>query len=215
MAFIGGRKPESKGPPACPEWARTFFFTGNAPPEDSPDQAAFVTARFFPSEGTPTLEDLWVTHRAALLREWVRTRPGTRPPQWWRNEAPECRRFMPGQGIDANYYARGAYFIDVGVACPFPEDGGLVWEGEAKVESQPAFLRRLQLFLPGEQGRVKRAAFRPEVFDFRIPSEESGIVPGGPRADAVTAYARAVLKDGGVPEEDDEEAPPLGGDEAA
>ena len=31
---------------------------------------------------------LWITHRAELLRAWIEDRPGTRPQMWWHHDAP-------------------------------------------------------------------------------------------------------------------------------
>jgi hypothetical protein len=185
--LIGGRgRPKPAGPPPCPEWARTMFFTGDAPAQDSPDHAAYVQT--FLEKGS--LDQLWVTHRAELLREWIKTRPGTRPPRWWA-EAPELRKVRPQPGVavgDTEYFSPGIPHV-------YPADeerDGLVFEGEVEVEAEATYLKRLGLFLPGEQGRVKRAQWRPEVVDFTVPDEDSVI--DGPRVvDLATAYARAVM----------------------
>ena len=34
----------------------------------------------------------WTEHRAAVLAAWVADYPGTRPPIWWRLDAPEPRQ---------------------------------------------------------------------------------------------------------------------------
>ena len=38
------------------------------------------------SPGDPC--QLWITHRAELLRAWIEDRPGTRPQMWWHHDAP-------------------------------------------------------------------------------------------------------------------------------
>lgn len=44
------------------------------------------------SPGVTRLREAWEFGRDQLLEEWVRDRPGTRPPGWWRFSAPEPRR---------------------------------------------------------------------------------------------------------------------------
>lgn len=161
------KRPAPKAASACPEWVKLFFFTGEGPAEGSPDHAEYVRVRFL-EQGA--LAALWREHGAALLREWIRTRPGTRPPGWWHHEAPGLRAFLPGQGVVPG---NGEFFLGTGVPCAFPEDeerDGLVFEGTVKVESEPTFLRRHRLFLPGEEGRIKRSGWAPEVYDFAIPA---------------------------------------------
>jgi hypothetical protein len=38
--------------------------------------------------GRPTLGDLWLLHGEAIVAEWVKRHPGTRPSCWWRWTAP-------------------------------------------------------------------------------------------------------------------------------
>ena len=42
------------------------------------------------SLGGPTLGDLWREHGPAIVADWVRARPGTRPVCWWMFDAPDA-----------------------------------------------------------------------------------------------------------------------------
>ena len=45
---------------------------------------------------------LWQRNRAQILKDWTRTRPGTRPTTWWKFDAPEPgRRRVGGTGTPA------------------------------------------------------------------------------------------------------------------
>ncbi len=45
------------------------------------------------------LEDEWHRHSDAILREWVKAHPGTRPSMWWAFDAPDERERIGGTGM--------------------------------------------------------------------------------------------------------------------
>ena len=75
----------------------------------------------------------WAQIGDEIVEDWIRDKPGTRPMMWWRLSAPEPGRTTDGGG--------GAEFLDIQVAAPPPAD-------------QIVFLRRHNLFLPGEEKRA-------------------------------------------------------------
>jgi hypothetical protein len=86
-----------------------------------------------------------IEHRAAIVSDWIRHSPGTRPSAWWRFDSPEPRRLLSGEG--------GTW-----PACRWSFAFGLptVWRcGEPTFETQSAYLRRLQLRLPGERRAIR------------------------------------------------------------
>jgi hypothetical protein len=38
----------------------------------------------------PTAAELWAAYGAEVTAEWIERNPGTRPPAWWRFDAPVC-----------------------------------------------------------------------------------------------------------------------------
>jgi hypothetical protein len=50
----------------------------------------------------------WRNHKAELLQVWVADHPGTRPPIWWRLDAPEPRQ---DQESEAAYLRRHKLFM--------------------------------------------------------------------------------------------------------
>jgi hypothetical protein len=153
------RKPPD---PTCPAWVKVWFLEGAAPPKDSDDFHAYATVRFF--SGHEAEGDLWRRWRDVLLGEWILANPGTRPAFWWYHEAPELRKVRPGQHVVTSDSRTSD-----GVPFVLPADekrDGLIFEGELRVESECAYLKRLNLFFPDEAKRVKRGAFADEVVDF-------------------------------------------------
>ena len=82
---------------------------------------------------------LWITHRAELLRAWIEDRPGTRPQMWWHHDAPR-----EPQGT------RPAGSIDGKVEQPRVRLGGI---GTAALDAFDA----VPVLPPGHSGRVVRA----------------------------------------------------------
>lgn len=100
--------------------------------------------------------------------------PGCRPVNWWRFSAPDLRLLIGGS------YTRIAGLHrchDTGI--PYIGNG---WTADPPlVESVPAYLDRLNLWLPGERERVAAAAFkaRPFSYDLTIgPRVPEDVYPG-------------------------------------
>jgi hypothetical protein len=125
--------------------------------------------------------DLWSEFGDDVLAWWIKDRPGTRPWCWWKLSAPEPRLRVGGVGVtkfswneDYEQYLpdfklprpscfltldekRYHPFADNPLAVPVdPND-------LPQFESQAAYLRRLKLFLAGEEKRLKPVAFEPET----------------------------------------------------
>lgn len=100
-----------------------------------------------------TERKLWEQYRDAVLVEWVQKRPGSRPRLWWQFEAPEPQR----RRLDDT----GTPFLSSGTRCGIPTG----WpRGSAPLfESQPAYLDRLGLLIPGERARIPATAWEPET----------------------------------------------------
>ncbi|MEZ5290164.1 MAG: hypothetical protein R2745_03700 [Vicinamibacterales bacterium] len=120
--------------------------------------------------------DLWMDehHQAAwhaiereALAEWVRAFPGTRPASWWWWSAPELRRVL----IDVQPEP-------VVAALDRCHETGIprfAWTGQPPLmESQPAYLERLGLWLSGERRRVPQAAFEPQVLTKDVLQQPRG-----------------------------------------
>jgi hypothetical protein len=109
----------------------------------------------------------WITHESVwglivddALLEWTAVYPGTRPTAWWWWTAPELRQLIGGT------YTRilGLHRChETGI----PHIDHRYTEAPL-VESEPAYLDRLQLWLPGERARVPAAAFAAQPFSFTL-----------------------------------------------
>ena len=102
---IKRRIPRTRRPEVEPLlWARLI----DAPlPEDATDAERF----FYDYPDERKLREAWAAHRAAILAEWVRKCPGTRPSCWWEFDAPrqpldgtlpEPRLRLGGKGTPAH-----------------------------------------------------------------------------------------------------------------
>ncbi len=127
----------------------------------------------------------WKTVGPDLVAEHVRKFPGTRPWGWWKFDAPERRLRVGGTGTERREVFKGwKGALDFGV----PKNV-LNWINERDVsiylrqgrivgkafdendpptfESEATFLRRLGLFLKGEEKRIPAAAFEPEAITLK------------------------------------------------
>jgi hypothetical protein len=90
-----------------------------------------------------TLEAHWRIQRDDVLAWWIKRHPGTRPWCWWRFDAPEDRRQIGGTGYPASEAPdHGVTWLWCGVDPKHPPI----------VESQAAYLKRLELLADGETG---------------------------------------------------------------
>lgn len=137
------------------------------------------------------VRELWAEHGTKATAEFVKANPGRRPPAWWQCSAPEPRRRLGGRGTPChtalNYTAHLEFGVPVSWLQPGDwlhyngqvrdHDGALIDTGYVLgdlpcqpidrndlplYESQPAYLRRLGLLLPGELARLCADDFRPE-----------------------------------------------------
>ena len=104
---------------------------------------------------------LWPQFRDDVLANWVSTRPGTRPSHWWAYDATEPRQRLGGVGTPVFEALAYAPSYKLGI----PEGYGDDFDASdpPQFESEAAYLRRLKLFAPGEQKRLKKADFEPET----------------------------------------------------
>jgi hypothetical protein len=137
------------------------------------------------------LAALWDTHSERIVAEHVKDYPGTRPARWWRCESPEPRQRLGGIGTPAfevlaykPIYSLGLpavwiepwmvkYYSGTAVDIHGAPIGSLVptdFKGVAidvnnppRFESQAAYLKRLGLFLAGEERRLRKADFEAET----------------------------------------------------
>ncbi len=119
----------------------------------------------------------WRAIRGEVLRDWVTARPGTRPFYWWVADAPEPRLRVGGVGDLVPAYAhpmnqrfgifRKGSFVDAELLTAVGKAGDhlvpLDVSDPPRFESQASYLRRLGLFLSGEEKRIPADAFDPEV----------------------------------------------------
>ena len=147
---------------------------------------------FFPER---QVHEAWELAGESLLAEWIETRPGTRPPGWWRLEAPsEVRNRVGGTGTPAHEVLAYAAHFDRGVPVYWVTADDVEWyngrardvEGELielgysegdfpheaydpddppRFESEPAFLKRLELLRRGELERIPAEAFEPVAME--------------------------------------------------
>jgi hypothetical protein len=152
---------------ATAEWVA---LTGDANHPLSGSFAAFLLGS---SGHRDELRQLWVQHGAAVLAEWVRRYPGTRPVCWWRWDAPRwagkeaCGRDLP----EPRQRLGGT-----GDPCSDDWEEGIPrfwvsWPGRKErpvnpadpplYEAEATYLRRHGLLLRGEAARLKAADYEP------------------------------------------------------
>ncbi len=147
-----------------------FLLTGN---EDRDDESEWWEIFAWEKEARRVA---WEDLREGLLADWIEEHPGTRPWAWWKYDAPkakapgvpdwhlsemvEPRLRVGGSGAPSweKYPAILPYFTR-----GIPDS----WEGFDKadpplIESEASYLKRLGLFLPGEEKRLPADAFEPE-----------------------------------------------------
>jgi hypothetical protein len=99
----------------------------------------------------------WHAIERRALEEWIEEYPGTRPESFWLYSAPELRRLTGGS----------CRLIEGATRCHKTGIPYFDWFGVTDlplVESEPAFLDRFNLWLPGERARVPADAFASKRF---------------------------------------------------
>jgi hypothetical protein len=137
------------------------------------------------------LAALWAAHSERIVAEHVAAHPGSRPERWWKFQSPEPRRRLGGTGTPAfevlaykpfywyglpavwiepwmvKYYSGTAVDIHgAPVGSLYPKDfKGVAIDANdrPRFESQASFLKRLGLFLPGEERRLRKADWVAET----------------------------------------------------
>jgi hypothetical protein len=163
-------RPKPRGPAGPPAAIRRWLLTGEAPARGEPGYEEYVADYFFNglSTGGPSL---WRHHGEALLEEWIREHPGTRPNAWPLPPGPGgvwCaeRRKVGGSGApSAAWYQHEA--LHALCDCD-PSD-------PPHIESMATFLKRLGVLLPGEEKRIPKRAWAPEALDV----DPEGWAPAG------------------------------------
>ncbi len=143
VAFLidGTRRIEVELPAPYKDW---HFVAGLA----TEDTVAFVRG-------------IWQRARPALLVRFVAQRPGTRPFAWWAFDAPEPRRKLGGSG--QTWSELGCYKPEFVFGIEELDPRTINRRDLPRYESQPAYLKRLGLLVPGEERRLARSAFNPET----------------------------------------------------
>lgn len=138
----------------------------NALPSISPTYWALLNDEPLPEnfnrwETLTGVAALWPQFRDNILANWISTRPGTRPSHWWAIEATEPRQCVGNirtHELEALEYVT-SYKLGI------PEDFGDDFDARSSLqfESEAAYLRRLDLLMPGELKRIKKAQYLPEI----------------------------------------------------
>lgn len=140
----------------------------------------------------PTLRDLWIEHRDAILERWVQARPGTRPSVWWLADAPRpprrryrgcywvgklpgLRERLGGVGVPKHEALNFMPCFRLGLPRYWVTSHDVELYGRRrdlvaidprdppKYESQASYLERHDLFASGERELLGPEDFEPEV----------------------------------------------------
>ena len=142
----------------------------------------------------PELLAAWTEARDEILEEWTADTPGTRPSFWWKFDAPrlpvgtfegcshdgklpEPRLRLGGIGTPSHERLDYTPYYSFGIPSSWITRGdvksyGAKTTGPAidpedppRYESQSSYLNRLNLLLPGEKRRLRKADFEPELIE--------------------------------------------------
>lgn len=155
----------------------------------------------------PGLRQLWRSHGALVLAEWIGARPGSRPRTWWRFDAPRMAAgVFPGCFYDGQLPSPRMFLA--GAGCPDFEALNIVphfelgrpdnWLGfdaddPPMFESQALYLDRHGLLRPRERRQLGPDAFEPETTQYE-PGPLDYIYRGTDMQARIKAYtARATL----------------------
>lgn len=180
------RRPRNRATPGMSDIAWSYFMDEVPPREEltEPEREELSVLKYdFFNEGR--VGDLWRDNKAIIVEHWMTSAPGTRPTHWWLTEAPEPRHRLGGIGTPCHERLAHAERYVIGVPDPWILRGDI--ETYARLgtpldvpaldpanppmfESEPAYLERLGLLLPGERKRLEPADFEPEslldIFEF-------------------------------------------------
>ncbi len=109
----------------------------------------------------------WLVIQDEALEAWTAVYPGSRPESWWLYSAPELRQVY-GRFTEARGLGRCQA---TGIPYGAPDD----WKDRPMVESTPAYLDRLDLWVAGERARVPRQAFDPQPFSWTLTVAPCGM----------------------------------------
>ena len=138
----------------------------------------------------------WREHGAEVMEIHLRQWPGTRPYAWWRWSATEPRRVLTGAELlkPTSTPSTWQWWWSERFGIPaFNQIRPRGYVGVPSIESQAAYLLRLNLLTDEERGRLTPADFQPEDHDpFRISQGEleQALAPGGDVARGVRQLAR-------------------------
>jgi hypothetical protein len=141
-----------------------YFLKGN--PNNDLDMSLDTFLFVYPAneEEEEKLISTWDHHREAILKNWIKEHPGTRPFMWWELEAPEePRKRLGGKGItpwDAGKAVNPVYYKGA-------PDTERMWQHKwlldtddpPMFESEAAYLKRLCLLTKEEMTGLD---FKPE-----------------------------------------------------
>jgi hypothetical protein len=167
--------------PEIDELSWRFLCDATTPEDEAEKNWHLLTLRFdekelavFPPPTGKSTSQLWAEFREQVLEWWLKERPGTRPWCWWRFDAPERRRRVGGTGTTYSEFGnRDEYTPDFGL--PTPRAWLTGFEASSRdvepfdpanppiFEAEAVYLKRLGLFLPGEEKRLEPSDFEPEA----------------------------------------------------
>ncbi len=123
------------------------------------------------------IQDAWKEVKDEILEAWTREEPGTRPLHWWRFDSPEPRRRLGGVGQPAHECSALVEAYELGLPTVWVLQGDslagvpIAPADPPRFESEPTYLRRLGLLLPGEFERLTEADFEPETIEAEADPE--------------------------------------------
>jgi hypothetical protein len=118
------------------------------------------------------LESAWRECSEPILAAWTAARPGTRPWAWWQYAATEARRCLLGASLleaGPPFYVEMVWRRDRGI--PAARRIATIEDSRLVVESEAAYLRRLNLLTRDERRALKPAAFEPVELPLKARGE--------------------------------------------
>lgn len=145
---------------------RTYLETGMDP---AGAELAAASFKFFTWRHDPELvKATWALVRDEFLMRWAEINPGRRPAIWWELDAPAQRQRVGGCGDPVFQHRNWIPEFLLGIPrywLPEMHACGIDPNDVPTFEAQAAFLKRHQLFLPGEEERLTPDDFTREAID--------------------------------------------------